>query len=272
MSGQLRSCGSLLTFAASEDVGSWVIDSTSHALLGVISGVANGGRRGALRAAYKILDSICKVYSGAQLPPRPSSSNSTGPPPGEASREEKKTVIIHFPFFKSDFSLGWERASSAERSDTAYQAGKPQLYLEHDETGSSKKFFGLYRGSQPNSYADGTNRGKRLDRMIGDQWRVWELDGQAKMAWECHVQPQVRMIIHGSLSTSSTVSTPILSLRGLMLCNKSDDRQAVPTVTIACGLREYRTQLRRSIRRSGVLEANRFDMMTMNTPVRLERE
>jgi hypothetical protein len=102
-----------------------------------------------------------------------------------------------------------------------------------------------------------------------DNLYLWELAGEARKTWENEVRPNVKAVIQRSLQTSRPAATPILSLHGLMVGTRNTKTDpATRTVMIVCDSRECRNQLRKSVRRSGVLE-KRFEVMSVNTPIRL---
>jgi hypothetical protein len=252
---------SYLFFAAMDDIGSWVVDSATHELVGMVDSLPSDGVHANIYRASSILESVRELHPEARLVKRRSSNKSTTKVSEDISRKGKGKGKMNQ--IRLDESPDLEAPNKFVPEEPEVEM---QLQLEHGGGSSLKKLLGRYRIIQPNIYADAENRGNPLPP-IGD-WKIWEVSGPAKMTWETQVQPQVRTIIQGSLSTSKAIATPILALYGLMLCKAElDDDQAAPTVTIACSLKDYRTRLRKSIRRSGVLEAYRFDIMTTNMPV-----
>ncbi|KAH8747782.1 hypothetical protein F5882DRAFT_422372 [Hyaloscypha sp. PMI_1271] len=234
-----------------DDDGSWVVDADSNKLLGILYGVSEGDRP-TCRYIGDIFDNIEKrLGSRVRLPKRPSESitedyfgKGKGKIGSDGLEEETYGVRHH----ESELKL-------------------PQPHLDYDETRIFSRLF--HGGRQPfRAFPENeSNFGDPLPTI--DKWYLWELAGEARRTWENEVRPNVKAVIRRSLQTSRPAATPILSLHGLMVSTRNTKTgPATRTVMIACDSREYRNRLRKSVRRSGVLEM-RFEVMSVNMPIRL---
>lgn len=121
------------------------------------------------------------------------------------------------------------------------------------------------RVNPPNTESFEDSKGDKFGSSI-DGETMFKLIGAYEDYW-LELRPAIEDVIRRTPMESENETRPVVILQGFLTGRSDDGADAVPTVAITSSSVSYATQLRRALRRSGLLERYNFQVKVLNSPI-----